>query len=126
MVLIKTPGESIGRSRRKPHRIKGSVGLGRYLVEHPPDCECQMLHSVKHAPWIIYNQMSGDLSCRNCGTTINMPCPSVRDKVNTKTVYMDLKALEDDLWNFQLKHEGCELVKLDNATDRGPATGETS
>lgn len=93
--------------RREPHRLGKSVGDGKFHVQHPASCECMMLHSVKHAPWVTYDQMNGVIACDHCKTSVNLPCPAVRDRKASKTVYMDLQALESDLWYFQLKHEAC-------------------
>lgn len=105
-MLIKKTVEKFG-SRREPHKLGRRIVDGRYEVKHPPHCECMMLHSVKHAPWITYDQMDGVIACDHCKTRVDMPCPAIRDRKSTRTIYMDLSALEDDLWKFQLKHENC-------------------
>jgi hypothetical protein len=103
-----------GARRKTPHRIRRKLGEGKYLVEHPSDCECQMVYSVRHAPWVTYDQAHGVVACDHCKTEASMPCPSVRDRVDKRVIYMALDAIEDDLWKFQLKHENCpEPAKLE-------------
>jgi len=97
---------------RTPHTITGTISPGLYTVEHPLNrygvaaCNCFYLHSVAHAPWVTYNIATGNLTCDHCHTTLFLPCPHTKDPIEN-CVYMDMSALEDDLYNFQLKHQEC-------------------
>lgn len=105
-MLIKIPTEPLGL-RKAEHRLKGKLPGGKWLIEHPEDCECRMLHSVKHAPWVSYDQMHGVLACDHCKVTVDLPCPAIKSKVLSRVVKMALDAIEDDIWRFQLIHENC-------------------
>lgn len=105
-MLVKKTIEVTGRYAA-PHKIMATLPDGKYVVKHPEGCECMMLHSVKHAPWVTYDQMDGVISCDHCKTKVDMPCPAVRDRKSSRTIRMDLLALEDDLFKFQIKHENC-------------------
>ncbi len=115
------PEIPIFSAEKKDHRLTKRLGNGKYRVEHPPGCECQLLHTVKHARWITYDQMDGLLSCDHCGLVVDMPCPAIRYRVLSRTVKMDLAALEADLWAFQVKHEGCP-PKIEELSLNGPCT----
>ena len=106
-MLLKTPIEFLGK-RKVDHFIKGKLGPGKWLVEHPIDCECQVIHSVRHAPHVSYNQMTGVLACDHCKATEDAPCPAVKNKVFSRTVKMNVEAIADQIWRFQLRHEGCQ------------------
>lgn len=102
--------DSLEAARRSPtwHELGKRMGDGKYRVNHPPGCECQILYSVAHAPWVSYNVADGIAACSRCGTRLDLPVPAVRESWASKRVRMDLAAVEDDLWNFQRRHEGCQ------------------
>ena len=101
--------DSLEAAKRNPqwHELGKKMGGGKYLVTHPPNCECQILYSVSHAPWVSYNVADGVALCSHCHTKLDLPVPAVRESWASKRVRMNLAAIEDDLWNFQRKHESC-------------------
>lgn len=90
-----------------PHKLGKKIGPGKWNVIHPDGCECQMIYSVNHARWVTYNGITGEATCNHCGTTLDLPMPAVRENWLTKRVFMSLKAIEDDLWAWQQRHENC-------------------
>lgn len=98
---------SIEAQNKLPHRLGSKNQDGTYQVKHPPGCECQFLYSVNHAKWVSYNAMAGIAYCQRCSVQLPLPMPAYRKNWISKEVFMDLKAIENDLWAFQLKHEGC-------------------
>lgn len=104
-MLIKI--NSLAGARQLPHELGAKVGNGKYAVQHPEGCECQFIYSVNHARWVSYNGMSGVASCAHCNTQLDLPMPAVRESWFTKRVIMNLRAIEDDLFNFQIRHENC-------------------
>ena len=123
-MLIKAPTEYLGK-RKVDHRLKGKLPNGAWLVEHPADCECQMIHSVSHAPWVSYDQMHGYLRCDHCKAEEFAPCPAVKSKVFSRTVKMAVEAIADQIWRWQLKHENCPKpasdAKASDSSESGPS-----
>lgn len=99
-------------SYRVPHELGPKTIDGKYSVTHPPNCECQMIYSVNHARWVSYDAMHGIASCARCDTKLDLPLPAVRENWASKRVYMNLAAIEDELWRFQQKHENCPALLL--------------
>lgn len=111
-MLIKRPSEKVFGSYKADHTVTGRLGDGKWTVQHPDDCECQMIHSVSHAPWVSYDQMKGVLACDHCKASEDAPCPAVRNKVFSKTVKMNVEAIADQIWRWQLRHENCQAETL--------------
>jgi hypothetical protein len=120
-MLLKTPTEYLGK-RKVDHFIKGKLGSGKFLVEHPDDCECQVIHSVRHAPWVSYDQMHGVLACDHCKAKEDAPCPAVKNKVFSRTVRMNVEAIADQIWRWQLKHENCP-AETQSEVSASPGSG---
>ena len=104
-MLIKP--NSLAASTPVPHELGNKMGPGKYQVKHPEGCDCQMVYSVNHAKWVSYYGMTGKASCAHCGEELDLPMPAIRENWWSKRVLMNLKAIEDDLFRFQLKHEAC-------------------
>lgn len=105
-MLIKV--NSIAATDPTPHTLGPKQKNGTYLVQHPAEgCECMIVYSVHHAPWVSYNGMSGRLFCDRCKAEALVPLPAVRENWFSKKVLMNFQAIEDDLFKFQLKHESC-------------------
>ena len=96
-----------------PHRIKKRLGGGVNEVTHPmdpygnPACPCFLFIHPPKALFIRYNIASGNLDCFRCGTTLFLPCPSVRTSFASREVYMDPEAIARDLATFANKHRDC-------------------
>ena len=101
---------TLGAAGKAPHRIICKLAPGVYRIEHPEDCECQILWSVEHAHWVSYDMARGRLFCDRCKQDEIVPCPSRQDHLDKNVVFMAPEAVEDDLKNFQLKHENCRAT----------------
>lgn len=104
-MLIKST--SLAAGFRVPHELGKKNPDGTYNVKHPVGCECSLLYSVNHAKWVTYNAMDGWIACDHCGARQRLPLPAVREGTQSRRVLMDLRAIEDDLFYFQTRHENC-------------------
>lgn len=98
---------SLAASERVPHELGKKRPDGKFHLKHPPNCGCDLVYSVYHAPWVSWNGMSGRAFCDRCKAEKDLPMPAVRENWFSKRVFMDIKGVEDDLWRFQQKHENC-------------------
>lgn len=108
-------------ARPVEHRLGKKIAPGVWRVIHPLNCECQMIHTVRHARWINYNQLEGIIRCDHCSREESLPCPAVRDRILSRRVWMDAKAIARDLWNFQIKHENCPVPPEESPDPNDPS-----
>lgn len=124
-MLIVNRDIPIGASR-VIHKLGKKIAPGVWNVIHPLNCECQMIHTVAHARWINYNQMDGIAKCDHCGSELSLPCPAVKDRIYSRKVWMDVSAIADDLWVFQLRHENCPPSAQELLPTESGETGQCS
>lgn len=104
-----------------PHELGKRLPGGKYELNHPEGCGCEVIYSVNHAKWISYNAIRGQALCDHCKAVLDLPMPAVRENRWSKRVYMELRGIEDDLWNFQQKHEACPPPPSDSPCAHRPA-----
>jgi hypothetical protein len=104
-MLIKA--NSIAALNPVPHQLGKKTADGKYAVTHPDGCECQMIYTVAHARWVNYDAMHGLATCGHCKAQLELPLPAVRENLWSKRVLMNFRAIENELFRFQIKHENC-------------------
>lgn len=105
-MLLKFNHPSLETMARVPHRLLHKVG-NMWAVEHPEEgCECMVIHSLRYAPWVGYNQIQGVAACDHCKVEEFMPCPAVRTE-QEGWVMMDVGGIAGDLKRFGDQHQNC-------------------
>ncbi len=111
---------------RIPHRLGKKLPDGSYLLQHPVECECFLLHSLAHAPHVSYNMAYGRLFCDNCKTEEFVPCPAKRVNLFSREIVMDPSAIGGDLKRFQVAHEDCKPSVIGSAQTGAGVPGSPS